>query len=215
MTTPVVANTATFADAASTSHAVTLPTGTAVGDLLLVFLTVNATTFSTPAGWTQLYQSANGTANAACFYRKADGSEGSTLTVATVGSQKVAANSYDIAGWSGIPAFSTAATGSSNNTQSASLTIPWGASTNLFLSIAHQQTTSTTPTYPSGYSGGIFASTSGTSSSVTASAWIASASATESPGAFTMGNSAVWVAYTVGIQSTFAPLSFIAPMIGM
>lgn len=90
-----VASSTTFA-ASQTSVAVSLPTGRANGDMLVIFIggkQYNAT-ISTPSGWTSIGTSTNGITNAntdvgstklQAFYRIADGTELATIAFSISG----------------------------------------------------------------------------------------------------------------------------------
>lgn len=97
---PSVAATATSTDAtAVTSHTVTLPSGIVSGNLLIVLFDSNsASTVTDPTGWTQFITQASGPYQRRGWYRQADGSEGSTLTVITSVASQSAHNSYRITG---------------------------------------------------------------------------------------------------------------------
>lgn len=59
----------------------TLPSGVAAGDLLLIFFVINASvTLTTPSGWS-LVASSSTTVRTAIYSRIADGSEGASVTV--------------------------------------------------------------------------------------------------------------------------------------
>jgi hypothetical protein len=70
--------------ASSTSHVLNFPAAAAADDLIIVHINVSGTntrTFTAPAGWTTLYA---GTTAGVClhaFYKVADGSEGSSVTL--------------------------------------------------------------------------------------------------------------------------------------
>lgn len=74
-------------NASSTSQNINMPSGIAVGDLLIAILTIdNGTTLTFPAGWTA-FATDNDAANIGmrAAYRIADGTEGASITV-TAGS---------------------------------------------------------------------------------------------------------------------------------
>lgn len=88
---------------AATSHTVNLPASIASGDLLIVLFAhkddVNGCSF--PAGWTKFKEAIQGSGSNACLavaWRKADGTEGSTITVTTVASSRQAHASRRITG---------------------------------------------------------------------------------------------------------------------
>lgn len=116
MAAPTVAGTNESAvTTAGTSHTVNLPASIAAGDLLIVLfghavnVTLNALT-----GWSELVD--DGVANGiGVLWRRADGTEGATITVVTSGSTKSCHISYRISGANNTsaPAISTVATGTS------------------------------------------------------------------------------------------------------
>lgn len=77
----------TVATTATTS--VPIPSGTASGDTVFLFVSVQsimATTVNTPSGWTELYKVNVGNLRAAaCYTRLTDGSEGASVDVTTSG----------------------------------------------------------------------------------------------------------------------------------
>lgn len=88
-----VVNTATTAEAgASTSHAITVPSGVAAGDLLVMLVQKfgnSSPTWGTPSGWTKQDEVAVSTiGRAAIYYKVATTSEdaGDTVTVSSVSS---------------------------------------------------------------------------------------------------------------------------------
>jgi hypothetical protein len=203
MASPAVVNTSSFNDAASTSHAVTLPASIVAGNLLLVFFTTGTAgcTSTIPTGWSALYQDVNITASlfASCFYKTADGTEGATLTITTSGSTKIAANAWQISGWSGTPTVSTVKTGAST-TPSSNILSPTGSSADfLFLTIAHVSVFSNTSSYPSSYINGVNAQTSASGDASTTSASRQLTTTSETPGSFTMASTGSWAGFTVGI----------------
>ena len=213
---PTIEATATYdgPGAEASSFAVTLPSGIQSGDLLVVFTAssseYNANT-NTPSGWTALYTGNYGTGNtvAACFYREATGSEGSTVTVTTSISTRLAATAYRISGWddSGTVAdaieVSSAATGTSQAPDPASLTPSWGSLKTLWLAAAHSSAGSGIA-YPASYTSGISGYTANSTT------WHARASTaereleatSENPGAFSLAPSASqpWHARTVAVK---------------
>src|ERR1051326_308368 len=94
MASPAVAGTpaTTAISSATTSATINLPSGIVAGETLMLFLGDVAAGTSSAAGWT-----AEAGANTRMLYRKADGAEGSTVTVACP-SSKIAAIVYRISG---------------------------------------------------------------------------------------------------------------------
>src|SRR3990167_3129322 len=101
MAFPIVQTTATTAGStAATNKVCNLPTGIVSGEtLVLILRSAGADTHSTPTGWTQLFL--NDTSDASddttsLWWRKADGTEGATVTVNGTASLKFASLSYRI-----------------------------------------------------------------------------------------------------------------------
>lgn len=116
MAAPTIAATNESADAAGTTHVVNLPGSIAAGDLLIVlFGHAGAVTLNSLTGWTELVD--DGVANGVgVLWRKADGTEGATISVDTSGSTKSCHISYRISGanTTSAPVISAVATGTSN-----------------------------------------------------------------------------------------------------
>src|SRR5258706_2891283 len=129
MAFPIVEATNTSNVAAAASHSVALPASIQIGEMLLIFVAQTTTavrTLTTPAGWTQIYNVVgnNNLRRVAGYWRIADGSEGSTVSVASSGSGDWAANSYRISGGQGAPQAATAAA-YSNTANAPSLSPSW------------------------------------------------------------------------------------------
>ena len=139
MTFPVVEtrNESSLATA-GTSHVVTLPTGIAAGDLILILLDKGSTaaTFNALAGWTEVVDEnlANGIT---VWVRKADGTEGATVTFTSSASTRSAHTSYRISGAADpavrLPELSTVATGSSTTPNATTCTPTGGAKDYLWI----------------------------------------------------------------------------------
>ncbi|MEF3692027.1 MAG: hypothetical protein V3574_03165, partial [Candidatus Moraniibacteriota bacterium] len=193
-----------------TSHTVNLPSGISSGNLLIVsFSNDGSDTVTWPSGWTGLFSTANGTANRlSAAYRIADGSEGTTITVTTSGSQGSAHTSYRITGhYSGAaPAVGTAATGSSVNPDSPSLTPSWGAEDTLWLSVYGWDSNASNSSYPTNYSLG---QVTNLYNQTVHGAGIASAgynlnASSQDPGTATLSATETWVANTLAIRPMVA-----------
>lgn len=101
---------------AGTSHTVNLPSGIQAGDLLIVLIGHSvAATINSLTGWNELVD--DGVANGVgVLWRRADGTEGSTISVGTSASTKSCHISYRIsdANNTSAPAVSAVTTGTSN-----------------------------------------------------------------------------------------------------
>lgn len=186
------------------SRNITLPTSVSVGNLLVLFVTLgagSARTLTQPSGWSTLYDVSGpaGIRRVTCFYKIADGSEGSTVTVNASGNCEWAWNVYNISGHNaGNIVASSAATGFGTSPHPNSVTAAWGNDT-LYLALSSQQPAQASAgTLPSGYSSAVFG-TQGNGTSVSLlSGQKTDDPATESPGVFTI-SSADWHAMAVAI----------------
>lgn len=211
MATPVVESTAIFSkDWGSSSYNLTLPSGITSGDgLIAIISTNNNITHTWPAGWTELDDTNAGGAtgvSSSVAYRKADGTEGSTVNVSLSSGSNVASRIYRISGTD----FATyapevqAATGSSTGPDSPSITHSKGSDDYLYISFTAIDTyTATVSSYPSGYSdtGSLQSGPSGSECEIAWSSKGTTSSTTENPGAFTLDLSRNWVATTIAVPS--------------
>ena len=192
----------------SSSIAVALPASIQAGELLIIFVSANnnaGVTFTTPSGWTQLYNVTGGgnMRRHACYYKVATGSEGASVTLTGSTNATFAANSYRISGYQGTPEAATPATGSSASPNPPSLTPSWGSAKTLWLAVAADISTSgTAPTAPTNFGSGITAqgNTFGANQCRTSSSRRELESTSEDPGTFTIGSSNQWIAATVAIR---------------
>lgn len=130
MAFPTVESTATSqVNTSGTSHSATLPSGIAVGDLLIVIC--GCTSISAMSGWTF----ALSTSSISVAYRVADGSEGSSVSFTTTGATRSAHNAYRISGYTGTPEAQTPA--ASYNVPS--LTPTWGSDDTLWIAAVRVQ----------------------------------------------------------------------------
>lgn len=213
---PVTAAVATYAAESATTHPVNVPAVTA-GDLQLIIVNAAASTsytISTPSGWTQLYNSANGNLRGAAFYREAPSTSGATTVNITISAgQRLTAVAYTITGHDTVPALadiisvSAGATGTSTTPNPSSVSVSWhdtGEKT-LALAVAHSAAGASV-SYPSGYSDGQTAYT-GVFNYFHARTSVAEKNieaASEDPGSFTLGDSQLWMARTIVIRGGVA-----------
>ena len=200
MAFPIVAATNTSTDSSTNSHTVNLPSGIVSGNLLIVaFLSDPDKTITFPAGWTKVYddQSLN-TVQFAVAFRRADGTEGATITVTTSGGPTTdsAHNSYRITGHhtTSDPEASADSGGENTNPDALILTPSWGAEDTLWIVTYGWQVSGTHSAYPTNYSG------SQISVNGCASATRDLNATSENPGTATVGSAVVWSAATVGIR---------------
>jgi hypothetical protein len=200
---PAIQTTNVYNATSGTSHAINLPASIASGDLLLAFVTCNAApSLSFPAGWTQIFDTANGTQmRLVGYYRDADGTEGSTVTVTLGTSQRCGAVTYRITGHdTGAPPQSgTAVAATTANPDPPSLTPTGGAKDYLWFEVvgidnsANQLTAAST-----GYAN-IHESTATANNRVSTARRESNAS-TEDPGTCTITASTVIVVNTVAVH---------------
>jgi hypothetical protein len=122
--------------AATTTPAVTIPSGD-VGELLLVFVaTDGAPTIAFPAGYTTLQAATTDGASqvsTAAAYRVTDGSEGATLTVTLGTAKAMSALAVRMGQFTGTPEAATPATGASTTSDPPNFAPSWGAANTAFL----------------------------------------------------------------------------------
>ena len=182
-------------DATGTDHIVSLPSGIVAGNMLLVFFYTRNFTITFPAGWTELFQKVtyNGNGKFGAWYRIADGSEGSTITVTTSSSGYSAHISYRIESYSGIPECGIAVTADSYNPDPPNLSPSWGAENSLWIAACGYEEYQNASGYPADYSGGLsYYSISG--------AWRQLYAASEDPGTFTYPQITAYAANTVALR---------------
>jgi hypothetical protein len=198
---PIIDSTSNSTGTATTTIAVTLPTGYSAGDLLIaVISTYNAVaypTFTLPSGWTQLFtkQYVN-YADHEAYYKVATGTESTTanwITSVNVAYSTVTLR-IDKDSYMGVPVAGVATNGNSTNPDPPSLTSGFGAVDTLWLATVGHSVATTAP--PTSY---ISDNSSGTTNYFTYVASRNRTIATEDPGVFTAltGN---WRSNTIAIQ---------------
>lgn len=201
--------------AATTNHTVNLP-AIVTGQMLIVLFSIDTNTVVTfPGGWDNLFDDVNGANNRfGAWYRIADGTEGATITVTSVGNEESAHTSFSISHYQGVPECGTSATGASVNPDPPNLTPSWGAQETLWIACAgiDRAGAETITAYPANYTDGREDqyTAAGTTTSVgTARRELNAAS--ENPGTFTLDNISNWIANTIAI----APASIIIEATGV
>jgi len=198
----VVASNTTNNGSPVSSGNVNLPAGIAAGELLLIHCSLFNCTAS---GWVQAFVPTNA-GHGTVLWKIASGSEGPTVTVANGGgTQFLAAIAWRISGGKSVEAPSVPATGSSTTPTPAAMTPSWGKRSTLWFAMFHSnglfQSAPTVSAYPSGFSGGQQRNASNDNGfNTVAAAWQQDRAGTKSPGAFTLGSSRSWAAYTIGIK---------------
>jgi hypothetical protein len=200
---------------ASVSKDCLLPTGIVSGDLLLLALrSAGADTHSTPTGWTQLVlnnQSDASDDRTSLWYRKADGSEVSPLTVSGTASLKFACLSWRITGAADPaiqpPQVSSVATGTSTSPNPGPLAPTGGTKMYLWIWLGGWEGEQTSPPAdptPTNYGNKIGANSSNFGNTNTncrlASVTRNSIASSEDPGSWTISASDDWTAYTIAVH---------------
>lgn len=184
----------------STTHPITLPSGVAVGELLLVIVSIdgNPTLGYTGDDWRfyTLPQSTNVTG--AVFYKRATGND--DLTVTTSANERSTHISYRIAGAS-MPWVVSAAGSSTNSDPPASGTLPFGAEDVLWIAARCGDAQVAATAAPASFSNLLSVTASNTAGASTSVAERSLNADNLNPGTFTSGNEQ-WVAWTIGVLPT-------------
>ncbi|HXE75321.1 MAG TPA: hypothetical protein VNN18_06780 [Candidatus Xenobia bacterium] len=190
-----------------TNHTFNLPTGIASDDLLIIIASFDAVpTVTWPSGWTQLIHTAttNNFATFDVYYRIADGTEGSTITVTTSTSEGSAHTSYRITGYQGTPEVCTVVVANTNVPNPCSLSPSWGADDTLWLAVMGYNGNHSISAFPTNYSNTIsnrWASSNGTG---VGSGERQLNAASEDPGTFTISASNDTAASTLAVRGAAA-----------
>ena len=208
---PVVGATASSVETGDTkTHNISLPSGIAQGDLLLIFYAdKNAATAITTTGWIELYDNldASGRNRRSAYYRIADGTEGTTAIFTTTANERSAHTSYRIVKgtYQGSP---VAATPSVSSTDSKLADPPindpgWGIKNILWIAASHSSgnDNASPPVAPAGYTSLItgYTGNNGTEHARVVTAQRDFTSASENPGPFSLSSNVNWAANTVAI----------------
>ena len=200
-----------FYDGALTdTFTLNLPSGIAVGDLILMLFSGSGNILGVPTasmvGWTELFQQQVGGADAdaiglAAFYKVATAPMGATATATTDITCRAAHTSLRISHWTAIEC-GVAATGDSENPDPPNLAPSWGAAYNLWLAVCGTAGWGMSE-FPSLYTDLRTDRTTGTYGA-THSARRELTAASENPGVFTIesGVSKYWVANTIAIAGS-------------
>lgn len=189
---------------AATSHLVAMPATVSAGDLLVTVGSGQAGVFTTPASFTLLHQTQNGSgAVLGAWYRIADGSEGgTTVDWTTPVNRKGNFHVYRITAWHGTtpPEVGTAATGSSTTPDSPTLTPSWGSADTLWIASEGNSGATTVSAYPTNYTNGNDDQCTGAGGNSLGTARRELAASSEDPAAFTISVTNIWVAQTIAIR---------------
>jgi hypothetical protein len=208
-----IATSATWntATSESTSFSVTLPSGIASGDLLLMIISVDGSTDGlTHTGWTELAQSTGNSENLLILGRIADGTEGATASFTNSNAENAAANTYRITGnrnglTSSEIAISAPTVVTSNVTTGnpPSLTPSWGSAENLWIAVCATSDGAITSivSYPTDYTLGQLTNTnSGANGEAIMTAARLLTASTEDPGVFTWTTGRRPTTYTIAVR---------------
>jgi hypothetical protein len=200
---------------ATTSFSVTLPSGIASGDLLLMFIGVDGSTKGlTHTGWTELGYSTADSEQRYILGRIADGSEGATASFTNSVSESAGANTYRITGNRNGLTTSEIAVSSvvdyTNTTTTAdppSLTPSWGSAENLWFAVVITNDSAITSivSYPTNYALGQLTNIVGSGGGGSAREAIMSAArlltaSSEDPGVFTWTTARRAGVYTIAVR---------------
>jgi hypothetical protein len=191
------------------SHAVAMPAAVSAGDLLLCIFTSHAfATVTTPAGWTSIGTTLNGTVVRTSRYAKrADGTEGgTTVDFQTSVMETAVAHVYRITGWFDDGVLTNAigdaaVVGTGLSPDPPALTPTWAVAKTLWIAAYGAENLGVTAGYPAGYTNGRYDESGGVVGRASmASARRESAVATEDPGPFTNNADQAWVGVTIAIR---------------
>ncbi len=193
-----------------TEHTVNLPSGIVSGDLLVVwfgFASID-TGFTFPAGWNLLDSTFVTLLDTAVYYRIADGTEGSTITVTTDDAHKSGVITHRIDGTSGNAPELAVATPPSGNDKAPNppdLTPSWGAKDTLWLAgfISSQADWVATP---ANYTD-LVLTDHWNLFGQNAVAEYENNATSENPAAYTSDFDALWVAHTLAVEPAAASLN--------
>ncbi len=188
---------------ATTAHAVLMPATVVSGDLLLALLRcdADATSITTPSGWT----AKSGAVTGALYAKVADGTEGgTTVDFVTDIADEMAAQVYRINkntwyGDVGIGVTFADATATSTTPDPPNLAPGWGTLDILWLAISHDTTSTAYTAFPANYTNTINTQETGGDASVVSVRRELNASS-ENPGTFTLAASRLWHARTIAIR---------------
>jgi hypothetical protein len=133
----VIESFAAFTGSGADSHDVTLPSGIAAGDLLLMFVNApsdDGVPFTEPTGWDLVAETETAIMGTVLFSRVADGGEGATATVGCEASCDLAAVTLRISGHDGFEA-EAPGVGNSGSIDPPAITPTGGEQEYLFLAV--------------------------------------------------------------------------------
>jgi len=197
---PIVEGT-NSSSSSGTSHIVSLPSGIASGNLLIMIVggwCDYGDTVSWPSNWTSLNKTGDNGLNyiAGVAYKIASGSEGSNATVTSTQATNLAHQTYRISNYYGLPLISAATTTTSTNPDPPDLAVQWDMPT-LWIAWFGVNDEGSTSAYPTGYSEGAYKSAT---NAHVGSARKTSYASSDDPGAFTIADADSGRVGTIGIR---------------
>lgn len=210
MTFPTVAAVAQSSEINGEPTTVSLPSGIASGDLLIVWFDSDSVeTISDWDGFTELFVHTKDTSHTLwAAYRIADGGEGSTISVVISSAERTAHQSQRITNWHGTtpPEVSTATDANNDAPDPPSLTASWGSEDTLWMEGIGIDTGSVVVnTYSSSYTNGVQNNEgTGTGGANLATARRENAVETENPGTMGMDASDSHIVNTLAIRPAAA-----------
>lgn len=197
----------------STPFTVNLPAGITAGELLLMLISDSVLDDSmgpAASGWTLLghANTSGNNGHGTLFYRIADGSEGSTVTVTftATNSSRMSAMVRRITNWHSTtpPEATIVAGGASTTPDPGALTPSWGAADTLWVAmVAGDSIFTGTTGYPATYADNR-EEFSPTNNPCVAWATRNLNAASDDPGTFTVSASVLWVTFTVAVRPASA-----------
>src|SRR3989304_2391920 len=229
MAFPVATTATTNGSTATTSAVVNLPGSIVTGQTLLVLIRCAlGGTHTFPAGWTEVFEDGSDGSDdtTSLAWRRADGTEGASITVTLGTSSKFSAISWLVAGARNPelspPEISNITTGNSTNPNPGSLTPSGGAQDYLWFWMGGWEGTQTSPPSgnPTNYTSNVVGADTGSTGGVSTNCRVASASrqlnaATEDPGSWAIsGVGDDWTAVTVAVYPAVTTLAAILDDLG-
>ena len=198
---------------ATATAALNLPTGILAGDLLIVYVRVAIIgAIGWPAGWVEVFDESPDAADDvnALAWRKADGSEGSTVTISN-GNAKFASMSWRITGAESptvqAPEVGARTTGSATQPDAGTVTPTGGSKDYLWITVYGMEGEQTgVTTYPTNYASNQLFANSGTAGAVTTNVTMGAANRTatassENAGVWSVaGTLDDWTAFTIAVH---------------
>ncbi len=190
-----------------TVHTVNLPAGISNGDLLIVGFCLDGDggAMTWPAGWTELYNvlGPSSVPNLQARFRRADGTEGATITVTSTNSEKSASVSYRITGHHTVTDPESATAGGTTANPDPPVLNPagWGTEDTLWIVLYGWDGGRINDAYPASYT--LSQVTDRNNAADGCGLAIAGQNinaASENPGTGTINTSDQWVASTLAIR---------------